>query len=74
MVSAQLKDYTAAERDLNRSLRYLETPHAHYYLGQVYEKQGNTRNAYSHYQTAASAGGDIGSKAQARMQAIGNQG
>ncbi|WP_323846192.1 M48 family metalloprotease [Microbulbifer magnicolonia] len=74
MISAQLKDYTAAERDLNRSLRHLETPHAHYYLGQVYEMQGNTKNAYSHYQTAASAGGDIGSKAQARMQALTNKG
>ncbi len=74
MISAQLKDYTAAERDLNRSLRYLETPHAHYYLGQVYEKQGNVKNAYSHYQTASRAGGDIGSKAQARMQAIAGQG
>lgn len=74
MASAQLKNYTAAERDLNRSLGYLETPYAHYYLGQVYEQQGNVRNAYSHYQTAAQAGGDIGSKAQARMQALSNKG
>lgn len=74
MASAQLKNYTAAERDLSRSLGYLETPYAHYYLGQVYEQQGNVNNAYSHYQTAAQAGGDIGSKAQARMQALGNQG
>ncbi|WP_308364715.1 MULTISPECIES: M48 family metalloprotease [unclassified Microbulbifer] len=74
MASAQLNNYTAAERDLERSLRYLETAHAHYYLGQVNEKQGNVRNAYSHYQTAAQAGGEIGSKAQARMQAIGNKG
>ncbi|MBB3061604.1 M48 family metalloprotease [Microbulbifer rhizosphaerae] len=74
MASAQLNNYTAAERDLERSLRYLETAHAHYYLGQVNEKQGNVRNAYSHYQTAAQAGGEIGNKAQARMQAIGNKG
>lgn len=74
MASAQLENYTAAERDLNRSLGYLETPHAHYYLGQVYEQQGNVRNAYSHYQTAARAGGEIGSRAQARMQALGSQG
>ena len=72
MVSAQLKNYTDAERDLNRSLRYLETPYAHYYLGQVYELQGDVKDAYSHYQTAAQSGGDIGSKAQARMQALGN--
>ncbi|WP_193163255.1 M48 family metalloprotease [Microbulbifer hainanensis] len=72
MVSAQLKNYTDAERDLNRSLRYLETPYAHYYLGQVYEIQGDVKDAYSHYQTAAQSGGDIGSKAQARMQALGN--
>lgn len=74
VMSAQLKNYTAAERDLNRSIRYLETPQAHYYLGQVYEQQGNTKNAYSHYQTAASAGGDIGTKAQARMEALSNKG
>ncbi|MGL6160963.1 M48 family metalloprotease [Microbulbifer sp.] len=74
MASAQLNNYTAAERDLERSLRYLKTAHAHYYLGQVNEKQGNVRNAYSHYRTAAQAGGEIGSKAQARMQAIGNKG
>lgn len=74
MANAQLKNYTAAERDLSRSLRYLETAYAHYYLGQVYEQQGNVQNAYSHYQTAAKAGGDIGSKAQARMQALGNKG
>ena len=74
MVNAQLKQYTAAERDLSRSLGYLETAYAHYYLGQVFEQQGNTKSAYSHYQTAAQGGGDIGSKAQARMQAIGTQG
>ncbi|MCW8125447.1 M48 family metalloprotease [Microbulbifer halophilus] len=74
MTSAQLENYTAAERDLNRSLGYLETPYAHYYLGQVYEQQGNVRNAYSHYQTAARAGGEIGSRAQARMQALDGQG
>ncbi|GAA5524680.1 beta-barrel assembly-enhancing protease [Microbulbifer aestuariivivens] len=73
LVAAKLKSYTDAERDLSRSLRYLETPHAHYYLGQVYEKQGQVRNAYSHYQTAAKAGGEIGSAAQARMQALNPQ-
>ncbi|AMX03887.1 M48 family metalloprotease [Microbulbifer thermotolerans] len=73
IISAQLNDYSAAERDLNRSLNYLETPYAHYYLGQVYEKQGQVQNAYNHYQTAASAGGDIGSRAQARMQALSGQ-
>lgn len=74
VMSAQLKNYTAAERDLNRSLGYLETPYAHYYLGQVYEQKGDTKDAYSHYQTAAQSGGDIGSKAQARMQALTGKG
>jgi predicted Zn-dependent protease len=74
MLSAQLKDYSAAERDLNRSLGYLQTPYAHYYLGQVYEQQGNNKSALSHYQTAAKGGGDIGTKAQARAQALGNKG
>ncbi|MBY6190890.1 M48 family metalloprotease [Microbulbifer agarilyticus] len=74
MLNAELKNYTAAERDLQRSTRYLETPHAHYYLGQVYEQQGNTKNALSHYQTAAKGGGDIGTKAQARVQALSGQG
>ena len=74
LASAKLNNYTDAERDLTRSLRYLETPYAHYYLGQVNEKQGDTKTAYSHYQTAASAGGEIGSAAQARMQALGNKG
>ncbi|GAB2904314.1 M48 family metalloprotease [Microbulbifer echini] len=74
MASAQLKDYTAAERDLNRSLRYLDTAYAHYYLGEVYEKQGNKQSAFKHYQTAAGAGGEIGSKAQARIQALTGKG
>jgi predicted Zn-dependent protease len=74
MLSAQLKDYSAAERDLNRSLGYLQTPYAHYYLGQVYEQQGDNKSALSHYQTAAKGGGDIGTKAQARAQALGNKG
>ncbi|WP_299593930.1 M48 family metalloprotease [uncultured Microbulbifer sp.] len=74
MLNAQLKNYTAAERDLQRSTGYLDTPHAHYYLGQVYEEQGNTQNALSQYQIAAKGGGDIGTKAQARVQALGNQG
>ncbi|GAA5443829.1 beta-barrel assembly-enhancing protease [Microbulbifer sp. NBRC 101763] len=74
MVSAQLKDYTSAERDLNRSLRYLDTAYAHYYLGEVYEKQGNVQTAFQHYQTASQAGGEIASKAQARMQGLTNRG
>ena len=74
MLNAELKNYTAAERDLQRSTGYLDTPHAHYYLGQVYEQQGNTKNAVSHYQIAAKSSGDIATKAQARVQALGNQG
>jgi len=74
MLNAQLKNYTDAERDLQRSTRYLDTPHAHYYLGQVYEQQGNKANALSQYQIAAQSEGDIGTKAQARVQALGSQG
>ncbi|MBN8429629.1 M48 family metalloprotease [Microbulbifer salipaludis] len=74
LLNAQLKNYTAAERDLQRSTRYLDTPHAHYYLGQVYEEQGNTKSALSHYQIAAKSSGDIASKAQARVQALSNKG
>ncbi|WP_299943231.1 M48 family metalloprotease [uncultured Microbulbifer sp.] len=70
VASAALKDYVSAERDLSRSLRYLDTAYAHYYLGEIYEQQGNPQTAYKHYQTAATAGGEIGSKAQARMQAL----
>ena len=74
MLNAELKNYTAAERDLQRSTRYLDTPHAHYYLGQVYEQQGNTQNALSQYQIAAKSSGDIATKAQARVQALSNKG
>ncbi|WP_160151937.1 M48 family metalloprotease [Microbulbifer sp. ALW1] len=74
MLNAQLKNYTAAERDLNRSTQYLDTPHAHYYLGQVYEQQGNTKNALSQYQIAAQSEGDIATKAQARVQALESKG
>ena len=74
MLNAQLKNYAAAERDLNRSTKYLDTAHAHYYLGQVFEQQGNTQNALSQYQIAAKAGGDIGTKAEARVQALSNKG
>ncbi|MEW5249492.1 M48 family metalloprotease [Microbulbifer sp. 2201CG32-9] len=74
LASAQLKNYSEAERDLTRSLRYLETPYAHYYLGEVNEKQGDLKTAYSHYQTAAKGGGQIGSAAQARIEALAEKG
>ncbi|WKD49758.1 M48 family metalloprotease [Microbulbifer spongiae] len=70
IASVALNDYTSAERDLGRSLRYLDSAYAHYYLGEVYEQLDNPQSAYKHYQTAAGAGGEIGFKAQARMQVL----
>ncbi|MCO1332828.1 M48 family metalloprotease [Microbulbifer sp. OS29] len=74
LINLQLKDYVAAERDLTRSLRFLDTAYAHYYLGETYEKQGNQQSAYKHYQTAAGAGGEIGTMAQGRIKAITDKG
>ncbi|WHI44902.1 M48 family metalloprotease [Microbulbifer sp. VAAF005] len=74
VTNIQLKNYSSAEGDLTRSLRYLDTAYAHYYLGQTYERQGNKQSAYKHYQEAAGAGGEIGTMAQNRIKAIANKG
>ncbi|WP_444943199.1 M48 family metalloprotease [Microbulbifer sp. ZKSA006] len=74
MTQIKLKNYSSAKGDLSRSLRYLDSAYAHFYLGEVYEKQGDRQNAYKHYQTAAEAGGEIGTMAQTRIKAIVNKG
>ncbi|WP_444902441.1 hypothetical protein ACJJIG_08705 [Microbulbifer sp. SSSA007] len=71
MASTQLKDYTSAERDLSRYLRYLDTAYVHYYLGEVYEKQGKARHGMH---LSIIKGGEIGTKTQAKILALTGKG
>lgn len=64
----QLKQTDQAVRDLEKSLSLLPTQIATYYLGEYALASGNRQKAAEYYQMAAQGGGELGQKAQLRLQ------
>lgn len=52
-----------ARSSLEQSLELMPTAEAHYLLGMLDKREGNTRGALEHFQTAAGSESDIGEKA-----------
>ncbi len=59
--------------DLQQSLDLLPTQIASFYLGELFEQQGDTQSAVRHYNNAAQAGGEMGTAAQQRIQVLANR-
>ena len=57
----------AAISDLERSIELLPTAPAHYSLGNLSAKKGDTAAAIEHYRTVASGSGEMAEKAQAEL-------
>ena len=56
-----------AETDLKRSQELLPSATASYYLGELAESRGDTQAALGYYQQAASANGEVGDAAKAKL-------
>lgn len=65
-----LNNRTAAEQDLLASQRLLPTPNASYALGQIKLQQGNKQQAIGYFQQVAKTGGDLGERAQVKLQEL----
>ncbi len=63
----ELGQTDAAVADLTQSLEYLPTAPAHYTLGTIAEKRGDTNTAMEHYKVVAQAGGPYGEAANAAL-------
>ncbi|WP_299770523.1 M48 family metalloprotease [uncultured Pseudoteredinibacter sp.] len=70
IVNKNLGNEAQAKIDFETSLSMLPTQYATFHLGELELKQGNSRKAYEYYQFAAASGGELGQKAQQRMQQI----
>ncbi|WP_299981088.1 M48 family metalloprotease [uncultured Pseudoteredinibacter sp.] len=70
IVNKNLGNEAQAKIDLETSLSMLPTQYATFHLGELELKQGNSRKAYEYYQFAAASGGELGQRAQQRMQQI----
>lgn len=64
-------DLRAAKTDLLASQKWLDTPVHHYLLGQATRQLGETREAVRYFQTAASAGGEVGQAARQQLAEMG---
>ena len=53
----------AHEIDLENSIKLLPTAPAHFALGDIAQRRGNTQEAIGHYKVVAQAGGDYGKAA-----------
>ncbi|MDO3388701.1 M48 family metalloprotease [Gilvimarinus sp. SDUM040013] len=65
---SQLKKSDAAANDLEKSMALLPTQIAAYYLGEYALENGQQQKAVEYFQMAAQGGGELGQKAQARLQ------
>ena len=65
LAQSQLGNDDAAVNDLERSLAFLETGPAHYTLGTIAERRGQTDRALAHYEKAGTGGGQVANAAQA---------
>jgi len=61
----------AAEQDLLTSQQYLENPVSTYMLGEVSLAMGKRAEAIEYYRRVADAGGELGQRAQQRLQQLG---
>lgn len=66
----ELKQYPAAQRDLEESRRLLPTPLASLYLGEIAQANGATGQADAYYREAAADNGPIGQMARQRLGAV----
>ncbi len=66
----ELGQVDAAVVDLNRSIDILPTAPAHYTLGSIAEKRGDTATAIEHYRVVAKAGGPYGQAAAGALMKI----
>ncbi|GLS28266.1 M48 family metalloprotease [Marinibactrum halimedae] len=73
LTQAELKNYTAAERDLLSSTQLLPTQVAVYYLGEVTLAQGKKQDAQQYFQQAQAAGGELGAAAGDKLRSLGVQ-
>lgn len=64
------KQHDKAEKDLLTSQRYLPTQLASYYLGEVYLSKGDRQKAAQYFQQVAQAGGDLGTAATKKLEAM----
>ncbi|GMG86092.1 M48 family metalloprotease [Biformimicrobium ophioploci] len=70
MTRTRLGQYSAAEKDLTRSLGLLQTAAAYLFLGETMEARGDRNGALRNYQMAAQDPGNVGKQARARMQQL----
>lgn len=63
----QTGNYSAAEKDLEKSLTYLPTAPAHLSLGNIAARRGNKAKALEHYKVVAQGEGEVAQQAQASM-------
>jgi predicted Zn-dependent protease len=59
----KLDRFNASRTSLEESLELMPTAEAHYLLGMMDKKQGNTASAMEHFQTAAQSNSETGKKA-----------
>ena len=63
----ELDRYNASRTSLEESLELMPTAEAHYLLGMLDKKQGNTASAMEHFRTAAQSNSKTGKKAADEM-------
>ena len=67
LLNKELGRANAAEQDFLRSQQLLPTAESAFNLGELVEARGDTRRAREYYSQAMSAGGNIGSAAEAKL-------
>lgn len=67
LVHTELGNDDQAVTDLERSLTLLQTGPAHYALGSIAEKRGDTDKAMAHYEAASGGSGQVANAARARF-------
>ncbi|MFL0811006.1 MAG: M48 family metalloprotease [Agarilytica sp.] len=60
----------SAKQNLLRSQKFLETQTAAYYLGEIELAEGNRKQALAYFDSAAQQGGELGEKAQQRVNQL----
>lgn len=70
LINRELKNNSAAEKDLIKSNSLLETGVANYYLGEIALSKNQKKSAINYYQRAARSGGSIGQKAMEKLQTL----